>query len=174
MGKRNHPLARALSCVEKLMKHPDAIALFNEPVDATSLGLTDYYEVVPRPMDLGTICTRLKVGEASSWQTCQYSNPDEVLDDIQLVWRNCVAYNNRPDEQAISNTAIELNNQTLISWEKAGLGGVEGRGIGPLNGLGQAHSVQPVKLKETALNNAYNVVLGTFFSWWRFVCEFNQ
>ena len=35
--------------------------IFNAPVDAAALGLKDYDKIVPDPMDLGTVKSRLQV-----------------------------------------------------------------------------------------------------------------
>mmetsp|Transcript_85 Transcript_85/g.73 ORF Transcript_85/g.73 Transcript_85/m.73 type:complete len:252 (+) Transcript_85:10-765(+) len=59
--------------------------IFLEPVDYIGLGLTDYLDVVKKPMDLGTIKKKLKKGE--------YSVSQEAIDDLNLIWSNCKLYN---------------------------------------------------------------------------------
>lgn len=54
-----------------------------------ALALHDYLDVVKRPMDLGTIQTKLKDKEK------KYKTVEHVLNDIQLVWDNCKLYNPR-------------------------------------------------------------------------------
>ena len=58
---------------------------FNEPVNAEALGLSDYYEVITTPMDLGTVKSRLEAGA--------YHRPEDVAADIRLVFANACAYN---------------------------------------------------------------------------------
>lgn len=58
---------------------------FREPVPWQELNLVDYPEVVQYPMDLGTVRKKLQIGS--------YGSVEEVLDDIQLIWDNCKAYN---------------------------------------------------------------------------------
>jgi hypothetical protein len=121
MPRKRHPLARCLDVVEKLMKQPHAMQLFNAPVDIQGLGLADYLEVVKTPMDLGTIRDRLESGRAAEWATCVYQTPEQVLEDIKLVWDNCIAYNSRPDEQPIANCAREMAVKMNQLWSQTGL-----------------------------------------------------
>jgi len=58
---------------------------FNEPVDAEALKLADYHKVITRPMDLGTVKRRAQAGE--------YTQAEEVLADVQLVFENAMRYN---------------------------------------------------------------------------------
>lgn len=119
--KASSPLAVALTVVEKLMQLPVAIQLFNTPVDISVL--TDYRDVVKKPMDLGTIRSRLAAGQSKGDATTAYSSPVEVLEDIKLVWNNCILYNSRPDEEHIAQAAREMAQKTSELWVAAGLGG---------------------------------------------------
>ncbi len=58
---------------------------FREPVDWKNLGLVDYPEIVKHPMDLGTIKKKI--------ESNNYDNPEKIINDIRLVWSNCMAYN---------------------------------------------------------------------------------
>ena len=49
------------------------------------LGLTDYTFIIKTPMDLGSINNKLRDDK--------YRFVEEYLDDVQLVWDNCKAYN---------------------------------------------------------------------------------
>ncbi|KAL1194104.1 Transcription factor GTE3 [Cardamine amara subsp. amara] len=68
----------------KLMKHKSGW-IFNAPVDAVKLGLHDYHTIVKKPMDLGTVKTRL----SKSW----YKSPLEFADDVRLTFNNALLYN---------------------------------------------------------------------------------
>jgi hypothetical protein len=59
--------------------------LFASPVDAESLGLKDYYSIIKRPMDFGTIKQNLK--------DHKYTNEQSFMDDIDLTFNNCAVYN---------------------------------------------------------------------------------
>ena len=51
----------------------------------SAMGLTDYGFIIKHPMDLSTVSRKLREDK--------YNFVEEVLDDIQLVWDNCKAYN---------------------------------------------------------------------------------
>lgn len=123
-----HSLAKCLDVVDKLMKQPHAMQLFNAPVDIQGLGLADYLEVVKSPMDLGTIRGRLQAGLATDWVTCAYQSPEKVLEDVKLVWENCISYNSRPDEEPIARAAREMVTKMDQLWSQAGLGADAGAG----------------------------------------------
>lgn len=46
----------------------------------------DYFEIISKPMDFGTIRDRLKAGD--------YKDVKEVVEDMSLVFENCDTYNN--------------------------------------------------------------------------------
>uniref|UniRef100_A0A7I4DTH0 Bromo domain-containing protein n=1 Tax=Physcomitrium patens TaxID=3218 RepID=A0A7I4DTH0_PHYPA len=82
-------LKAVLSALKRIMKMKEA-GPFNKPVDPVKLGIPDYFEVVKRPMDLGTIRDRLEKGEV-------YNTVDDVFEDVALVWSNCRTYNDDGD-----------------------------------------------------------------------------
>ena len=116
-----HPLARALAAVRALMRLQPAQQLFNAPVDAEGLGLQDYHAIVSTPMDLGSIESTLAASEQKGFTSCAYESPDHVLAAVNLVWRNCIAYNTREDEQHIADAARHMAQATVDVWCKAGL-----------------------------------------------------
>ncbi|KAI8364636.1 uncharacterized protein BYT42DRAFT_589889 [Radiomyces spectabilis] len=48
----------------------------------------DYYDVIKRPMDLGTVTKKLKSN--------QYKSKKEFADDLYLIYQNCLTYNTNP------------------------------------------------------------------------------
>ncbi|KAI5842522.1 hypothetical protein DFP73DRAFT_573945 [Morchella snyderi] len=48
----------------------------------------DYFSIIKHPMDLGTVMKKLK--------THQYKSKKEFVDDLNLIWANCLAYNADP------------------------------------------------------------------------------
>ncbi len=80
---------------------------FNYPVNAEALGLKDYDTIIKRPMDLGTIKTKLLSNlyarggsdEGSTTTSsccsveCQYNGREDVANDIRLVFQNACLYN---------------------------------------------------------------------------------
>ncbi|RKP25592.1 Bromodomain-containing protein, partial [Syncephalis pseudoplumigaleata] len=48
----------------------------------------DYYQVITRPMDLGTITKKLK--------EFKYQSKQEFVDDLMQIYHNCFTYNTEP------------------------------------------------------------------------------
>lgn len=67
-----------------LSRHPSAW-IFAEPVNVEQLNIPDYFNIVKKPMDFGTIKTKLKEQ--------RYANATEFTDDVELVFYNCKLYN---------------------------------------------------------------------------------
>lgn len=85
--------------LQRLLLHPRNIGnLFNRPVDPIVLELPDYFTRIKRPMDLGTVKSRLRSGF--------YRNIESVTADINLVFKNAILYN-------ASNHAIHLIAKTM-------------------------------------------------------------
>jgi len=84
------PFLSCRSLLEDLMEH-ESSQPFNEPVDEE---LTDYFEVVKNPMDLGTIRDKLN--------SHQYKTTEFFVDDVRLVFDNCLLYNEPSSEIGIS------------------------------------------------------------------------
>ncbi|CAA7043100.1 unnamed protein product [Microthlaspi erraticum] len=68
----------------KLMKHKSGW-IFNSPVDATRLGLHDYHIIIKKPMDLGTVKTKLSKS--------LYKSPLDFAEDVRLTFNNAMLYN---------------------------------------------------------------------------------
>lgn len=49
----------------------------------------DYYNIIKHPMDIGTMMKKLK--------GLQYKSKKEFVDDLNLIWANCLAYNTDPN-----------------------------------------------------------------------------
>jgi E1A/CREB-binding protein len=72
--------------------------VFNSPVDPVELGLPDYFEVIKRPMDLGTIKKKLENG-------C-YHSLEEFKENVNLTFDNAMLYN--PEGSVVYNMAKEM------------------------------------------------------------------
>lgn len=66
---------------------------FMQPVDVEGLQLPDYYKIIRRPMDLGTIRSRLEAKDGTG-----YHNVREFCEDVRLVFRNAMLYNESSTE----------------------------------------------------------------------------
>ena len=85
--------------LQRLLLHPRNVGnLFNKPVDPVAQELPDYFLRIKRPMDLGTVKSRLQRG--------YYRNIESVTADIHLVFKNAILYN-------ASNHAIHLIAKTM-------------------------------------------------------------
>lgn len=88
LRQRRAEQARLKFCEQMLQRtlwrHPDAWP-FHKPVDTVGLNLVDYDLIVKKPMDLGTIKSKL--------QRLEYMTADEVMADFELVFNNCRLYN---------------------------------------------------------------------------------
>lgn len=69
----------------------------------------DYYDVIKNPMDLGTVMRKLKA--------FGYKNKKQFVDDINLIWANCLTYNSDP-AHAFRKHAIAMKKkaQTLLTY----------------------------------------------------------
>ena len=109
--------------VKALLKILDSHKLsqpFRTPVDWEKGGLTNYLQVVERPMDLGTIGAKLDGAEP-------YATTAELLADVDLVWANCIKYNG--EGAWISEHAQQLREHTAKKVKQ--LGWKEGATITP-------------------------------------------
>lgn len=66
---------------------------FYKPVDAAWLGLNDYHEIIKKPMDLGTVKSKMDARE--------YKTSKEFADDVRLIFTNCYKYN-PPDHDVVA------------------------------------------------------------------------
>lgn len=48
----------------------------------------NYYQVIKNPMDLNTVMRKLR--------SLQYNSKQEFVDDLMLIWHNCLVYNSDP------------------------------------------------------------------------------
>ncbi|XP_016155906.1 PREDICTED: bromodomain testis-specific protein [Ficedula albicollis] len=63
---------------------------FHQPVDAAALNLPDYYTIIKKPMDLGTIKKRL--------ENNYYTKAAECIEDFKTMFWNCYMYNKPGDD----------------------------------------------------------------------------
>jgi len=91
--------SQARRIITSLLRHKHCWP-FAQPVDPAKLNLPDYFDKIKRPMDIGTVAHKL--------DTEKYTKLEEVLDDVALVWSNCLLYN--PPTHDVSIWAVELRN----------------------------------------------------------------
>lgn len=74
-------------------KHMQYSWPFLKPVDAVALGLTDYHDIIKKPMDLGTVKKKLDAG--------LYKSAEAFMAEVELVFQNCYKYNAAGSDVAI-------------------------------------------------------------------------
>lgn len=74
-------------------KHSGYAWPFYKPVDVELLKLHDYYEVIKKPMDLGTVKAKM--------DNRDYKTPQEFAADVRLIFTNCYKYNH-PEHEVVA------------------------------------------------------------------------
>jgi hypothetical protein len=59
--------------------------IFHEPVDPVKLNIDDYFDIIKKPMDFGTIKKKLNNNA--------YCSGEEFVEDLESVFTNCQTYN---------------------------------------------------------------------------------
>ncbi|KAK7095192.1 hypothetical protein V1264_006636 [Littorina saxatilis] len=93
-GKLSEQLKYCAQIVKELhtKKHQTIAWPFLKPVDADALGLKDYFTVIKKPMDLGTVKSKMERRD--------YNTPKEFEQDMRLIFSNCYRYN-APDTDVV-------------------------------------------------------------------------
>lgn len=119
-GASNPSLASELhaakAAVAATLQDADTLALFGQPVDPRLL--PDYLDIIKQPKDLGSIVNDL---DASLQGSGPYKTARDVLDDVHVVWANCLQYNNRPEDKPIVDICRRSSKIFNKEWRKAGL-----------------------------------------------------
>jgi len=74
--------------------------IFKQPVDPVELNLPDYFDVVKKPMDLGTVKKKL--------DNSVYREVDEFIGDVRLVFDNAMLYNGKEGREPCCSFACAL------------------------------------------------------------------
>ena len=118
-------LKAILSAIQKTLENPETRSLFGAPVDIELL--PDYTSIVEKPRDLQTISDEIESSQRGEGPYTCYREP---LADVDLMWVNCLRYNNRPEDDFIvniCNTSRALfgaalveacrENEVTLGWE---------------------------------------------------------
>ena len=98
-GRNTNKLAVLKNSIMKVMwKHPLAWP-FHFPVDPVKLGLPDYFEIIKKPMDMGTIRKRLDNG--------YYWEAAECIQDFNQMFTNCYIYNKPGEDIVVMAKSLE-------------------------------------------------------------------
>jgi transcriptional activator SPT7 len=63
----------------------------------------DYYTIIKQPMDIGTMMKKLK--------NLNYKSKKEFVDDLMLIWSNCLKYNSEPSHY-LRKKALHMKKET--------------------------------------------------------------
>ncbi|KAK4182932.1 hypothetical protein QBC35DRAFT_394969 [Podospora australis] len=99
-------------CEEVLMelrksKHFEFNGAFLQPVDPVALNIPHYHKIIKKPMDLGTMGSKLQLGE--------YTSAKDFERDFELIVKNCKTFNG--EDHIVYAQALRL--QRLFSNEMA-------------------------------------------------------
>uniref|UniRef100_A0A182N167 Bromodomain adjacent to zinc finger domain protein 1A n=1 Tax=Anopheles dirus TaxID=7168 RepID=A0A182N167_9DIPT len=94
--------------IDDVLKHPSSWP-FNRPVSAKEV--PDYYAVIKCPMDFARVKSKLNMGD--------YTINEQMLSDMQLVFRNCDLYNT--DETDVYRIGCELERYVVKRCKELGL-----------------------------------------------------
>jgi hypothetical protein len=96
-GHGRTPQQLCTNLLKALLKHPSS-GPFRVPVDPEVHYAPNYFNVIKRPMDLGTALGKLRSGA--------YATLKEMRDDVELVFENAMIYN--PPLHKVHKTAVTL------------------------------------------------------------------
>jgi E1A/CREB-binding protein len=99
--------AKCLEVLKGLQVHHHGW-VFNCPVDPVELGLPDYFEIIKKPMDLGSIQKRLENGA--------YHAIEDFQSDVNLTFENAMTYNE--DGSVVYDMAKELKTRAEADMKK--------------------------------------------------------
>ena len=83
---------RCLRVIDDLLDMHISV-MFAQPVDPERDGIPNYFQIIRRPMDLGTVRKKLEDGS--------YSSVAQWKEDVELIWENCYKCNGRPHPNVI-------------------------------------------------------------------------
>ncbi|KAJ7556744.1 hypothetical protein O6H91_05G096300 [Diphasiastrum complanatum] len=87
--KRMADLMRQFSTILRQITQHKWAWPFMRPVDVVALGLHDYFDVIKKPMDFGTIREKMN----NPKEGAGYRNIQEICEDVRLVFSNAMTYN---------------------------------------------------------------------------------
>lgn len=87
-------------------KHWQMNQYFTHPVDPVALNIPTYYQVIKKPMDLGTVETKLNNNV--------YEKAKDFEEDVRLVFKNCYKFN--PDSDWVNQAGHQLEDLFNAKW----------------------------------------------------------
>ncbi|KAK4947626.1 transcription initiation at TATA-containing promoter protein [Elasticomyces elasticus] len=79
---------------------------FTHPVDPVALNIPTYFQIIKKPMDLGTVRTKLNNNV--------YEKAKDFEEDVRLVFKNCYKFN--PEGDLVHNAGTQLEGLFNKKW----------------------------------------------------------
>lgn len=89
-------------------KHWQANQYFTHPVDPVALNIPTYFQIIKKPMDLGTVRQKLDGG--------MYEKAKDFEEDVRLIFKNCFKFN--PEGDYVYSRGQELEKLFNQEWAK--------------------------------------------------------
>lgn len=99
--------SKCLELLEGLLAHNHG-HVFATPVNPVELSLDDYFDIIKKPMDLGTIQMNLMSGS--------YRSLDDFQSDVHLTFKNAMLYNVKGS--VVYGMAVELKGKFETDFKK--------------------------------------------------------
>jgi hypothetical protein len=99
--------AKCMEVLKDLQTHEHGW-VFASPVNPVELGLDDYFEIIKKPMDLGTIQRNLEGGS--------YHSFDDFKSDVRLTFENAMKYNE--EKTVVHEMAKQLKKKFEQDYKK--------------------------------------------------------
>ncbi|KAI1613317.1 bromodomain-containing protein [Exophiala viscosa] len=87
-------------------KHWQMNQYFTHPVDPVALNIPTYFQIIKKPMDLGTVRTKLNNNV--------YEKARDFEEDVRLVFKNCYKFN--PEGDLVHNAGTQLEGLFNKKW----------------------------------------------------------
>lgn len=87
-------------------KHWQINQYFTHPVDPVALNIPTYFQIIKKPMDLGTIRTKLNNNV--------YEKAKDFEEDVRLVFKNCYKFN--PEGDLVNSAGHQLEDLFNKKW----------------------------------------------------------
>jgi len=109
-GRQSEALKACAEIIKEMFhkKHSSYAWPFYKPVDTEQLDLHDYKQVIKKPMDLGTVKTKVEANK--------YKSAAEFASDMRLIFTNCYKYN--PPEHDVVAMARKLQDVFEMRFAK--------------------------------------------------------
>mmetsp|Transcript_62736 Transcript_62736/g.91966 ORF Transcript_62736/g.91966 Transcript_62736/m.91966 type:complete len:239 (+) Transcript_62736:196-912(+) len=116
MSDKKAEWIRKCASILKVLKNHKHGWVFAEPVDPVALGIPDYFQVIKRPMDLGTVKIMLdNSGNMEKEDKLRIDSPESFEESVMLAFENAMQYN--PATHDVHVMAKALKEVFVSKWD---------------------------------------------------------